>query len=160
MQERLTIIHKKIQSLRGYCPVHAITTVCTATLDSNPTYYVLKDSPTKAHHRHPQRTISQYNLLNSHTQMTDSHKNNKIQKYQPLINDITQTCWKIDPLMVITTRGTTHAPSMKQLKQTFKLSEISVGNTFQNINTNAIHYASSILLHKRQIENNQAIPIE
>jgi hypothetical protein len=88
--------------------------------------------------------------------------NNKIQKYQPLINDITQQGWKIDPLMVITAgaRGTTHAPSMKQLEQTFKLSETAVKHTFKVINTNAIQYASSILLHKRRFENNQAIPIE
>jgi hypothetical protein len=88
--------------------------------------------------------------------------NNKIQKYQPLINDITHQGWKIDPLMVITAgaRGTTHAPSMKQLEQTFKLLETAVKHTFKVINTNAIQYASSILLHKRRIENNQAIPIE
>ena len=43
--------------------------------------------------------------------------NNKIQKYQPLINDITQQGWKIDPLIIITAgaRGATHTPSMKQL---------------------------------------------
>ena len=88
--------------------------------------------------------------------------NSKIQKYQPLINDITQRCWKIDPLLVITAgaRGTTHAPSMKQLKQTFKIPENHVKHTFKEINTIAIQYASSILLHKRHIENNQAIPVE
>ena len=88
--------------------------------------------------------------------------NNKIQKYQPLINDITQLGWKIDPLIVITAgaRGTTHAPSMKQLEQTFKISENAIKHTFKAINTNAIQYASSILLHKRRIKNNQTIPIE
>jgi hypothetical protein len=35
--------------------------------------------------------------------MTDSHMiNNKIQKYQPLNNDIAQQGWKIEPLIVIT----------------------------------------------------------
>jgi hypothetical protein len=88
--------------------------------------------------------------------------NNKIQKYQPLINDITRQGWKIDPLMVITAgaRGTTHAPSMKQLEQTFKIPENLTKNAFKEINNIAIQYASSILLHKRRIENNQAIPIE
>ena len=88
--------------------------------------------------------------------------NNKIQKYQPLNNDITQQGWKIDPLLVITAgaRGTTHAPSMKQLIQTFKLPESSVKHTFKEINTIAIQHASSILPHKRRIENNQAIPTE
>ena len=73
--------------------------------------------------------------------------NNKILKYQPLINDITQQGWKINPLIVITAgaRGTTHAPSMKQLEQMFKLLEIYVKHTIKAINTIAIQYASSIL---------------
>ena len=88
--------------------------------------------------------------------------NNKIHKYQPLINSITQRGWKIDPLIVITAgaRGTTHAPSMKQLETTFKLPENPIKNAFKEINTIAIQYASSILLHKRRIENNQAIPTD
>jgi AraC-like DNA-binding protein len=66
--------------------------------------------------------------------------NNKIQEYQPLINDITQQGWKIYPLIVITAgaRGTTHTPSMKQLEQTFKLSENYVKHAFKAINTIAI----------------------
>ena len=86
--------------------------------------------------------------------------NNKIQKYQPLIKDITHQGWKIDPLIVITAgaRGTTHAPSIKQIEQTFKLHINPVKHTFKEINTIAIQYASSILLHKRRIENNQPIP--
>ena len=88
--------------------------------------------------------------------------NNKIQKYQPLINNITRQGWKIEPLIVITAgaRGTTHAPSMKQLEQTFKIPENFTKNAFKEINTIAIQYASSILLHKRRLENNQAVPIE
>ena len=88
--------------------------------------------------------------------------NNKIQKYQPLINDIAQQGWKVDPLIVIPAgaRGTTHAPTMDQLVKTFNLSETSIKHTFNEINTNAIQYASSILLHKREIENNQNIPTE
>jgi len=76
--------------------------------------------------------------------------NNKIQKYQPLIVDITQQGWKVDPLIVITAgaRGTTHTPSMTQLEQTFKLFETSIKHTFKIFNTNAIQYASSILLHE------------
>ena len=87
---------------------------------------------------------------------------NKIQKYQPLINDITQQGWKVNPLIVISAgaRGTIHTPSMKQLEQTFKLPQNSINHTFKEINTIAIQYASSILLHKRRIENNQAIPTE
>ena len=88
--------------------------------------------------------------------------NNKTQKYQPLINNIAQQRWKIDPLIVITAgaRGTTHSPSMKQLEQTFNLPINSVKHAFKEINTIAIQHATSILLHKRRIENNQAIPTE
>jgi hypothetical protein len=88
--------------------------------------------------------------------------NNKIQKYQPLINNIIQQGWKVDPIIVIAAgaRGTTHVPSKRQLEKIFKLSENSVNHTFKEINTIAIQYAGSILLHKRRIENNQAIPTE
>ena len=88
--------------------------------------------------------------------------NKKIHKYQPLINDITQQGWKVDPLLVIAAgaRGTTHIPSKEQLEKTFKLSETSINHAFKEINTIALQYANSILLHKRRIENNQSIPIE
>ena len=45
----------------------------TATLDPNPTSCVLKNSHTKVHRHHTQEIASQYSLLNSHTQMIDSH---------------------------------------------------------------------------------------
>lgn len=88
--------------------------------------------------------------------------NHKTQKYQPLINDITQQGWKVDPLLVIVAgaRGTTHIPSKKKLESTFKIPETSINNTFKEINTIAIQHAASILLHKRRLENNQPIPIE
>ena len=34
----------------------------------------------------------------------------------------------------------------------------AIQNTFKNINTIAIQYAMSILLHKRRLENNQPLP--
>jgi len=68
--------------------------------------------------------------------------------------------WNVDPIIVITAgaRGTTHTPSMQQIITTFKLPENTVKHTFEAINTSAIDHAGSILLHKRRIENNQAIP--
>jgi hypothetical protein len=88
--------------------------------------------------------------------------NNKIQKYQPLINNIIQQGWKVDPLLVISAGaiGTTHAPSKKQMETIFLLYENFVNHTFKEIYTIAIQYAGSILLHKRRIENNQSLPIE
>ena len=55
-------------------------------------------------------------------------------------------------------RGTTRAPSMKQLVTTFQLAKMQAKHTFEAINTLAIHHAGSILLHKRRIENNQTLP--
>ena len=85
---------------------------------------------------------------------------NKIAKYQPLIDDITSLGWKVDPLIVITSsaRATTFIPSMEILEEIFKIPMDPIVNTFKNINTIAIQHAMSILLHKRKIENNQALP--
>ena len=49
---------------------------------------------------------------------------------------------------------------MKQLEQIFLLPETFIKNTFKKINIYAIHYAGSILLHKRQIKINQSMPKE
>lgn len=86
----------------------------------------------------------------------------KIQKYQPLINSITNRGWTLDPLIVITAsvRATTHTPSMKQIETKFKIAETSIQKTFKEINTIATHYAMSIILNKRKIENNQPIIID
>jgi len=84
---------------------------------------------------------------------------NKIQKYQPLINNIMAQGWKVDPLIVITTgaRGTTHNLSMKLIETKLKLPEIALKYIFKAINTIAIQYARSIILHERKIENNQLL---
>jgi hypothetical protein len=83
----------------------------------------------------------------------------KANKYKPLIEIIIARGWKIDPLIVITTCATaaTHTPSMKILKDKFKLPMSAIRNTFKNINTIAIQYAMSILLQKRRLENNQPL---
>jgi hypothetical protein len=84
-------------------------------------------------------------------------KNNK---YNPLIASIASIGWKIDPLIVITAgaRATAHITSMKTLESKFKIPMASIKTTFKNINTIAIQYAMSILLHKRRIENHQPLP--
>jgi hypothetical protein len=84
-------------------------------------------------------------------------KNNK---YRPLLADIASRGWKIEPLIVITAgaRVTAHIPSMKALETNFKIPMVTIKNTFKNINTIAIQYAMSILLHKRRIENHQPLP--
>jgi len=47
---------------------------------------------------------------------------------------------------------------MKALENKFKIPMPSIKITFKNINTIAIKYAMSILLHKRIIENHQPLP--
>ena len=93
--------------------------------------------------------------------MIDSLKKQQTTKSKNT-NHIREHGWTVDPLIVITAGaiGTTHAPSMKQIITTFQLPETTIKHTFDAINTFAIHYVGSILLHKRRIENNQAIPIE
>jgi hypothetical protein len=87
---------------------------------------------------------------------------NKVQKYQPLINDIAELGWKIEPLMVITARarGTTHTPSIETLEKKFKIPITNIKHTFKEINIIAIQHAGSIILHKRKIENNQPLPLD
>jgi hypothetical protein len=83
----------------------------------------------------------------------------KITKYQPLVNDISARGWKIAPLLVLASsaRATTHIPSMNELVTKLKLPPSQIRGTFKQINIIAIHYAHSILVHKRRIENKQSI---
>ena len=75
----------------------------------------------------------------------------KTEKYQPLIDNITNRGWNVEPLIVITTgaRATLHIPSMKILEEKFKIPKVFVRQTFTKINTIAIQHAMSIILHKR-----------
>ena len=46
----------------------------------------------------------------------------KTEKYQPLIDNITNRKWNVEPLIVSEgTRATTHIPSMKILEEKFKI---------------------------------------
>ena len=85
----------------------------------------------------------------------------KNSKYKPLIDSIAARGWKVNPLVIITAgaRATTHIPSMKLLVDNFNIPMTTIKNTFKNINTIAIQYAMSILLHKRRIENHQPLPV-
>jgi hypothetical protein len=84
----------------------------------------------------------------------------KANKYKPLIENIVARGWKIDPLIVITAgaRAAAHIPSMRLLEDKFEIPMASIRHTFKNINTIAIQFAMSILLHKRRLENHQPLP--
>ena len=98
------------------------------------------------------------------TYTNDRYPINKItakhNKYQPLLNNIHALGWTVAPLLVISAsvRGTTHIPSIQQLHNTYKLPETSIKSTLTNINTIAIQHLTSIILHKRRLENNQPLP--
>jgi hypothetical protein len=84
----------------------------------------------------------------------------KNSKYKPLIDSIAARGWKVDPLIIIIAGAiaTTHIPSMKSIENRFNIPMPTIKNTFKNINTIAIKYAMSILLHKRRIEDHQPLP--
>ena len=81
----------------------------------------------------------------------------KTQKYAPLLKDIRNRSWNAPNLIVITAgaRSTTHKPSIQKIKETFQIPENTITNALININTIAIHHLTSIILHKRRLENNQ-----
>ena len=64
----------------------------------------------------------------------------KTEKYQPLIDNITNMGWNVEPLIVISAgaRATTHIPSMKILEEMFKIPKETIRQTFTEINTIAI----------------------
>ena len=86
----------------------------------------------------------------------------KTEKYQSLIDNITNRGWNVEPLIVITAgaRATTHMPSMKILEEKFKIPKETIRKTFTEINTIAIQHAMSIILHKRRLENNEPLPVD
>ena len=86
----------------------------------------------------------------------------KIEKYQPLIDNITNIGWNVEPLIVITAgaRATTHTPSIKILEEKFKIPKETLKQTFIDINTIAIQHAMSIILHKRRLENNEPLLVD
>ena len=86
----------------------------------------------------------------------------KIEKYQPLVDNITNRGWNVEPLIVITAcaKATTYIPSMKILKEKLKILEKTIRQTFNEINTIAIQHAMSIVLHKRRLENNEPLSID
>ena len=77
----------------------------------------------------------------------------KTEKYQPLIDNITNRGWNVEPLVVITVgaRATTHTPSINFLEEKLKISKETIRQIFIDINTIAIQYAMSIILHKKEI---------
>jgi hypothetical protein len=85
----------------------------------------------------------------------------KIVKYERLIEDIKARGWKVDPLLVITAgaRGSTHKTTIFALKDLYSIPKNIIEPMVSQLNTNAIKYAMNILLYKRKLENNQPVLI-
>ena len=85
-----------------------------------------------------------------------------MEKYQPLIDNITNSGRNVEPLIVIIVgaRTTNYMPSMKILEEKLKIPEKNIRQTFREINTIAIQHAMSIILHKRRLENNEPLPVD
>jgi hypothetical protein len=79
--------------------------------------------------------------------------------YQPLIKNIKARGWNATPLIVLASgaRATTHIHSMRELETKLKLLTSQIRITFRQINIIATHYAYSILIYKRRIENRQPV---
>jgi hypothetical protein len=151
---------KKTPSLTGYYPAHVEPKDATVTLDLDPTFFALKGYP---YQNGPPTNIDQSLTIQfiEFTYYNDRFSPEaKTNKYKPLVENIAALGWKIDPLIVITAdaRAASHNPSMKLLEDKFKLPMPSIRNTSKNINTIAIQYTITILLHKRRLENHQPLP--
>ena len=85
----------------------------------------------------------------------------KIAKYEGLIEDIKARGWQVDPFLVLTTgaRGSTHKNTIFALKNLYTISKTLIESMVSQLNTNAIKYAMNILLYKKKLENNQPVPI-
>jgi hypothetical protein len=154
---------KKTPSPIGYSPVHAVHKDAIVTPDLDLTSYVLEDYHTKMippTDIDPNLTIQFIEFTYCNDRFSPETLEAKHSKYIPLIDSIAAKGWKIDPLIIITSgaKATTHIPSMKSLENKFKIPMPTIKNTFKNINTIAIKYAMSILLHKRRLENHQPLP--
>ena len=157
------ITPKKTQFPIGYFLAHARTQRCHCNSRFRPDILCIKglpyqnDPPTDID---PNFTIQFIEFTYYNDKFSPETLEAKNNKYGQLIANIVARGWKVDPLIVITAgaRATTHIPSMESLKTHFKIPMPIIKNTFKNINTIAIQYAMSILLHKRRIENHQPIP--
>jgi hypothetical protein len=112
-------------------------------------------------HPNPSITIQFIEFIYTNNRYPEDKINAKITKYLPLINDIQMKGWKVAPLIVIIVdaRGTTHNPVIQTLRTAYKFKKSETKKTLININTIAIQHLSSIILHKRRLENNQPLPI-
>jgi hypothetical protein len=85
----------------------------------------------------------------------------KIRKYQGLIDAIKAKGWNVDPLLTLTAgaRGSTHKSTITDLKNTYTIPKTLIEPMVSQLKINAIKYALHILLYKRKLKNNQPVPI-
>ena len=73
----------------------------------------------------------------------------KTEKYQPLLDNISNRGWNVEPLIVITAgaKATTHSLN-QNIRRKIQNTKENLKQTFIDINTIAIQHAMSIILHK------------
>jgi hypothetical protein len=83
----------------------------------------------------------------------------KIVKYDILINDIKARGWNVDPILILIAgaRGSTHKKFIIELKRIYNIPKQQTKILAKQINKNAIKYSMNMLLCKRKLENNQTI---
>ena len=159
------IIHQKTRFHHGYFYVHAVFKDVTVMQDLNQISYVSKGLPYQANPPNNLENnfkIQFIELTYYNDRFSLETITRKAEKYQPLIDHITNRGWNVKPLIVITVgaRATTHIPSMKILEEKFKIPQKTIRQTLSEINTIAIQHAMSIILHKRILENNEPLLVD
>ena len=144
-------------------PCTCNTQKCHCNARLKPDILCVKGLPYEApppNHIDPNLTIQFIEFKYGNDRFSQEAINIKIEKYQPLINDIKMLGWNIDPLIVIAAgaRATTFIPSMTSFEDNLNISIEKIKKTFTAINTIAIQYVMKILLTKRKLENNQTLP--
>jgi hypothetical protein len=90
------------------------------------------------------------NSSNSHT-ITQKHA-----KYDPLVNDIQNKGWKVNPLITIIAgvRGAIHEQSIKKLEE-LEIPKPGIKSLMKNLHQNAIKYLTYLVLNKSKLDNKQ-----
>ena len=154
--------HKKTQYSAGYSHAHVVPKRCHCNARLKPDILCVIGHPYNSPPPEtpiPEVTIQFIEFTYCNDRFSAETRERKTTKYQPLINNLNARGWNAAPLIVLASsaRATTHIPLMNALETKFKLPPSQIKNTFKQINTIAIQYAHSILIHKRRLENRQSV---
>ena len=83
-------------------------------------------------------------------------KGKKTKKYNPLVQTLRTTGWKVNPLVTITTglRGAVHEQPIKELEN-LKIPKREIKILMKQLHQIAIKYLTYLILNKRKLDNKQ-----